>query len=335
MTKKNKSYLKRLKKRKKNIFASPYNFRGTLGYFFRRNKGLSKNNPENVKYIPNMITPNKINSMKYRIGFLGDIKDTTRASFTISKKLKLFIDDCDYLIANLEGTLTNKQGLYNSQMYTPEILDILSNFFNPEKFILSVANNHGGDFEEEDFINSINQFQDKGFQIIGTKNQPFYDIGEDFRIVTGTQWQNLESNHVSELNDAIIDKTKTNSFNLLFTHWGYEQELFPRKNIVQNAKKYLKSFNMIVGSHSQCPQPVACENIDGINKIIAYSLGNFNYTRESMDEKTYGIIIKAELGFDQNQNLDIGLLEWKFTKTDCSENGNFKVKIIDNFPYSC
>lgn len=63
--------------------------------------------------------------------------------------------------------------------------------------------------------------------------------------------------------------------NILFPHWGYELETYPRPEIVHLAKTYAREFDAILGHHPHTVQPFTTDRLRYGNRPIAYSLGDF------------------------------------------------------------
>jgi poly-gamma-glutamate capsule biosynthesis protein CapA/YwtB (metallophosphatase superfamily) len=240
-----------------------------------------------------------------------------------------FIEGSDFLIGNFEATLTSDKKRINRKRHKPQILDALANLFNPKKTYLSTANNHSADFSENRFSESVAQLKKRGFNVFGIEKTPFLDIADDLRVIGGTQWSNYPCDYVVELKES-SQYIKNDSFNLLFPHWGYEMELYPRIETIDKGKELLGKFNALVGHHSHNPQPISFIPFSNDNKLIAYSLGNFCDGKE-FEMHNYGILIKIEIGPDANDNWQVGKCIWTFLKTLSVSKIEFVVDIVDNF----
>jgi hypothetical protein len=121
------------------------------------------------------------------------------------------------------------------------------------------------------------------------------------------------------------------SFNILFPHWGYELELYPRIETVNHGNIMLNKFDAVIGHHSHCPQPISFSAIDNFNKLIAYSLGDFCFGSESKKLRVmkYGIVINLEIGTDSDGKWIIGKVEWNFVKSKSLSKKKTIVKIVD------
>ncbi|MFW9971057.1 MAG: CapA family protein, partial [Candidatus Odinarchaeota archaeon] len=312
----------------KNLLGSPYSLKENIGWFKRYVCGPSMNNHGNVQYISKSSVLNKI-TPKYTISFIGDIMDLNLRNLRISESVKKFVKGSDFLIGNFEAILTSDKKLINGKRHKPQIMRALENLFNPRKTFLSTANNHSGDYGEKSFQDSVKYLEKKGFNIFGTKKTPFLDLTHNLRVIGSTKWSNCHCDYLTKLEDA-TRYLKEDSFNLLFPHWGYEMELYPRTGTIGQGMKLLKKFDAIIGHHSHCPQPVSYIPIGSHNKLIAYSLGDF-CDGKKFEMHRYGIIIKIEIGTDVNGKWQVGKCAWNFLKTHSLSETEFIVEIVENF----
>ncbi|MFX0077217.1 MAG: CapA family protein [Candidatus Hermodarchaeota archaeon] len=313
---------------KKSLFGSPYPLKENFGWFKRLICGPSTNNSGNVHYLSKSTVLNKI-TPKYTISFIGDIMDLNLRDLVISDNVKHFIEGSDFLIGNFEATLTSEKKLINSKRHKPQIMDALASVFNPKKTYLSTANNHSADFGETNFSESVTQLKKRGFNVFGTEKNPFVDLAEDLRVIGCTQWSNHPCDYLVSIEDS-SQYLKDDTFNLLFPHWGYEMELYPRMETIKQGKELLNKFDAIIGHHSHNPQPVSFFPFDSDNKLIVYSLGDFCDGKE-FEMHNYGILLKIEIGTDAKGRWLIGKCEWTFLKTLSVSETEFIVDIADNF----
>ncbi len=309
--------------------ATPYNTTESIYWLIKHAFGLSKKNAGIVEAIPNSYTLNKDIKAKYRLIFVGDIMPSGDSFVNISPALRGFLNDADYLIANFEGVITESKKdaliLVSDRRHSKRILDMLADIFLPQKIYLSVANNHAADFGKEEFFKSVRILESRNFNVFGCNERPFVDINGDIRIICGTMWSNRPSDYVFMLEDA-QKQFRPKAFNFLYPHFGYEFELYPRPEIVTKAKELIKKFDALIGHHSHCPQPVSVESASGVNKLLAYSLGNFFSVRKTKKYQ-YGIILKVELGQNAQGDWLIGNIRWRLTKCIPLQNGDFTVDL--------
>jgi hypothetical protein len=330
------------KERRKNLYGSPYPLKESLGWVFRNVFGLSKKNKailDNKKVLkPEKTVINENIKPKYCIGFVGDIMDMKGYKLTIDKSVRDFFSDADYLVGNFEATITNKIASMTCQKHSPDIIQVLSGLFDAEKTYLSVANNHTGDFHKEIFLESINLLKNAGFHVFGYENISYINLNPDIRIITGSRWSNCQCEFLPGLEkpiDAAI--TKNIQFNILFPHWGYELELYPRQETINQGINFLTEQNIdaIIGHHSHCPQPVTIE-VDKVkekapSKLIAYSLGDF-CVGLTMKLYQYGILLKIWVGPSlKGDKFEIHAIDWSYNRCKKSNENEFCVEKIDKF----
>jgi hypothetical protein len=311
---------------------TPYSMKESIKRIRRTIFGPKKNNTCSVDYIPKSFQLNEI-TPKFTISFIGDIMAMNSKQLIIEQSVKQFIKGSDFLIGNFEGTITSEKKKLMDKRHKPQIMDTLETLFPPNKTFLSVANNHSGDFGVDRFSTSVNQLKERGFNVFGTEENPFIDLSDEIRVVGSTRWSNRPCNYLVELEDS-NRYIKEGSFNILFPHWGYELELYPRIEIINHGRISLEKFDALIGHHSHCPQPISFFPIDNRNKLIAYSLGDFCLGSESTKREVmqYGVVIKAEIGKDPEGKWLIGKVEWNFLKSFSLSKKKTVVKTVDIEP---
>ena len=317
---------------RQNIFlgvATPYNTRETAGWLIRNVVGLSRKNARFVEYIPNDYIFNKGLECRYKIVAIGDILPMNGRRLSIGKNLAEFVNDGDCLVGNFAGTITGAKRkrwpLALDQRHDPQIIDALSEFFPTKKTYLSVSNNHAGDFGKEEFLRSVKMLEARGFGVFGWNERPYALVNEDLRIITGTMWSNRACDYVFTL-DKAERYIKSGAFNLLYPHFGFELERYPRPDTIKLARSLIRKFDAIVASHPHCPQPVTREAVAGSDRLLAYSLGDFCCGLK-MKKYQYGIIIKAEVGQDRSGNWFLGKSQWRLVRCQPGADGHFSVDL--------
>ncbi|MHA1284921.1 MAG: CapA family protein [Promethearchaeota archaeon] len=302
---------------KRKRFAMPYSLKEGIGWLYRYYRGPKIKNEGNIQYIPSDFILNEIKPL-LALTFIGDIMELADRDLIIDESVKDFAKGSDYLIGNFEGTITNEKRIFMDQRHKPQIMDALESLFNPSKTYLNIANNHGCDFGEKIARNSIKMLENRGFNVFGIKDNPFIDINENIRIISGTQWSNRPCKFISKLEES-ERYIKPNILNILFPHWGYETELFPRLETIRLANFLLTKFDAIIGHHSHTPQPITYQEINNIKKLIAYSLGDFSFGLDIKEKRfkvfRYGIVLKVDIGEMENGKLQLGHIKWHFVKT--------------------
>ena len=311
---------------------TPYGFKENILWVIRRLLSrMDRDNDANIKYIPKRFLVDANIKKELTLIFTGDWLDLRGKDIKLGKQLKKFIRNSDYFIINLEKLITEENIWRKEHLHKPSIIETITELFAPEKTVISLANNHAGDGGKEKLEETLNMIEARGFNIIGLRNKPYIDLYDDFRIVGATKWSNLTCEYIVPFDSASI-ALKDNSFNILFPHWGYEFELFPRNEDVELARSYAEQFDAIIGHHSHCPQPVNIDTIQDKEKLVAYSLGTFCSVRKAVPYK-YGILLKVNFGRDSLNQWKIRKIKWTATKCSNFARKSCKVEIIKKLPF--
>ena len=298
--------------KKTKFWGCPYTLSEFLRITINNIVGPTKKYQNSTTFIKQEQILNNVDE-KFSLGFIGDIMPTENKRLIFDDSLKSFLSPTDYLIGNFEGSLFHGKNVMLGQKHQFEILDDLKNLKDPNKFFLSVANNHSADYGKDNFQKGIKHLQENGFNVFGKVEEPFIKINENISIAGFTDWSNQNENFLSRFNEIETLDKKMQDFNILYPHWGYELELYPSPNQIERAKTLLNKWDMIVGHHSHCPAPVTSNEHDQAKKLIAYSLGDFCIGK-NLNKYLYGIIIKVSVGKDFNGIWKAGTVSWKFTK---------------------
>jgi hypothetical protein len=325
------------------LFPTPYDFKESLSCTLRICFRAGKKNPLNVQFIDKKICLNSIEKQK-KIGFIGDIMHLFGRRVHFSPDLIDFLKGCDALIGNFEATITNQTRVRFALKQDEIIIDALKELFPPEKFYLSIANNHAGDFSESACRTSAQLLKDNGFHVFGFKESPFIDVNKNVRVWTGTMWSNEPCDYIAKFDDLLnFNKNKTDPgssggktdnilFNICYPHWGYEIELYPRADIVRRGLLLLEQFDMVIGHHPHLPQPIVNNRINSINKLTAYSLGDLHFCF-NLKKYIYSEVVTAEIGPDINGKWLTGNVNWSFTKSHSPNKNEIVVSLAEQIPF--
>jgi hypothetical protein len=316
-------------------FASPYGLRESVYWLRKRYTGVGDAHGSFVQTIPRSHVLNENVVPEYTLAFVGDIMPAWKKSVEIGDELKDFLHASDYVIGNLEGVVisSDKTPLFwvpFDLWHNDANLDNLSSIFPPARTYLSVANNHAGDLGETAFFASMEMLSLKDFNTFGSKYKPFCDLNDDIRVISGTMWLNRRNDFVFWLKDAHRYR-KQGAFNILFPHFGYEFELYPRPEMMDLAKAWLKDFDAVIGHHSHCPQPITAEPGPHGQQLLAYSLGDFTDYIDTPHYR-YGMAAKMSLGRCGQGPWLLGQVEWRFTQCTSLPDKTFRVDICEDLP---
>ncbi len=327
--------------RKKNIYASPYGLKESIYWLWKNafgwktniNKPLEISSllPEGETIINADVQPERC------IAAIGDIMDMHDRDLQISDNLRHFLNDSDYLLGNFEATITNLRASMTAQRHSEAIVDFFKQNFRSDRIFLSVANNHAADYSREIFDSSISRLKSEGIHMFGYDNHSYIDLNDEIRIITGSVWSNMIQNYVPDLSD--VEKIEKKKFNLLYPHWGYELEHYPRTENIKSAQRYLETQNIdvIIGHHSHCPQPVSIETINRRNRqlktIVAYSLGDF-CTGLKQKLYQYGLVVKIWLGkLKGTDQMGINKIDWRFIECKPTNQNCFEIRFSTEFKF--
>jgi hypothetical protein len=288
----------------------------------------------------------------FEIAFVGDLMSLGKKNLVLGPKISDWLQQSEYLIANLEAPLTLNRGyFYLKQFNHPRVLDILKALKKPERIFLSVANNHGNDFGNKELKQCVQIIEESGIGVFGTLDKPSITVAEKILIHGSTEWTNTSAEGLSWFDKELRPEKGNYDLRLLFSHWGYEFELFPRPSQVELAQSLLKSWDGIIGHHSHCPQPISLISQSTQSaqaaQVVAYSLGNFAiaYTKDLLN---YGLTVKLSIGLpidspthfsestDSSQTspaLVIGGLSWSFLKIQQLASQVVNVELCDECPF--
>ncbi len=328
--------MSKIKPPKRKRFQSPYSKWETLKWLWKTVR-ISKKNRGNVQFIPKTTSLNKI-TPKYTIVFVGDIMDLGDRSLEVSPELRKFIHNSDFFVGNFEATITDVKPRGMDQVHHEQVLSVLKELFPPSKTFLSISNNHSGDFGQEIFEDSLNKIHKAGFNTFGKVESPSIDLNPDIRLTTASMWSNRQCDFITKLEDIDNTQLKTSALNVLYPHWGYDLELYPRLATIELAKKYLVDFDAIIGHHTHAPQPITSLSIkvESSTKLCAYSLGDFCFGKlltKHFYNFNYGLILKTQIGKTDEGVWAIGNIVWSFTECIQKDSKTQFVEMKESNPY--
>ena len=314
-----------------SILDTPYNVRETMGWLWRNMAGIRTGNP--CRVVP--LTPGSVLNdgvcPSVRIGFLGDIMDMCGRRLQIAPDIHDFLSSCDFLIGNLEATVTTaRKPRPTAQRHDETILDAMADLFPPCRTFLSVANNHAGDFAAPVFRQSLLVIEKHGFHTFGHKARPVARINKKIRVMGATMWCNQISPDIVPFSD-MERYASSGFFNIAYPHWGYELEAYPRRVTVRTGRDLLRAFDAVIGHHSHTPQPLMSVTQPDRVQLIAFSLGDF-CTGLPFDKYRHGIVCRFDIGPDAAGVWNTGAVEWLYTRAHRDIAGGIRVEFRPDEP---
>jgi len=250
-----------------------------------------------------------------KIGFVGDIMMMNGHNLNFDPSVVDFFKDVKVIVGNLEGIVTDaKKHLFQQrhlidiplQSNDPSqtidtsqcnILSQLTNLLSPNiNWLLTLSNNHSIDYGNNAFHDSLIAIQSEPRINVFGRNDVKNVLVQGFpiNIASGTELSNQNTfTCTSRYRNAELWEYHKNDnnpngvyrFNILFPHWGYENERYIRKRIQKDATALLTSrqqtysnyqnyirrshdklilpsldpfrkWDLIFGHHSHTPQPI-------------------------------------------------------------------------------
>lgn len=271
--------------------------------------------------------------VQYAYNYGGGVYDFSNQFTYISD----YVKDSDLSITNYETT-TNPNRAYAGYpaFNTPgEYLKAIKNAgFN----VVTTANNHTLDTDEEGVFTTIDAIKEAGLDFVGTHKTDDEKIlykeinGIKIAILSYTYGCNgkvdlltprEEVGSVNYLHDDLIEKdikeAKKNGadFIIVYPHWGIEYETYPVKEVVEKAHKMVDwGADLVIGNHPHVVQPVEKYTTkSGRDGLIAYALGNFVSMQsfESFGDARVEQSLSIELNLEKdkkNGNKKIGEIKY-------------------------
>ena len=199
------------------------------------------------------------------IGFVGDIMPLMWREARVSPRVSDFFADCDHVVGNLEGIVSDEAWFPFLQKHTPAIFPYLARVAPAGRWVLGVANNHAPDYGDRGFTGTLAAIDAAGMQHVGSAARPRVDLGGGVTVTAWTEWTN---GHTSCVPTRDPGPPAPSGLHVAFPHWGYEFERAPREG---QRRALPAGYSAVVGHHSHVPQDP--EVVDG--RLVAWSLGNF------------------------------------------------------------
>lgn len=264
------------------------------------------------------------------LGFVGDImldREVEDVVLSIGKGDFKFVFDraeeklnkLDLLSGNLEGPISDKGrdlgSLYSFRMNPEASSGLIYAGFD----VLSMANNHAGDWGEDAIIDSISRLKDSGIETVGAgfseeeAYQPtIVEVGElkiallSFTESTGIYRGSnvaLATEAKVRENVASLKEVHPADFIVVYFHFGDEYQKEPNERQKKLSRMAVDAgARLVVGSHPHVTQ--------GMEKykegFIFYSLGNFVFDQYFSNETMRGGLLKVFVESDgEVSNLEL------------------------------
>lgn len=250
-----------------------------------------------------------------------------------------FVKDSDLSITNYETTSNpNREYAGFPAFNAPPVY--LKNIKDAGFDVVTTANNHSLDTDEEGVQTTIDAAKEAGLDYVGSKEKESDKIlykeinGMKIAILAYTYGANGKEdllnlreevdslNYLHEENiKSDIEEAKTNGadFIIVYPHWEIEYQSYPQETTVELAHKMIDwGADLVIGNHPHVVQPVEIyKNEDGKEGLIAYALGNF-ISNQSLE-------VNGDIRCEQALSIELNLKKNE-------KNGNKKISDIKLHP---
>jgi poly-gamma-glutamate synthesis protein (capsule biosynthesis protein) len=281
--------------------------------------------------------------------FVGDIMMTRYVEKRIKKlnkeyiypfeKILNYLKSFDYVIANLEGPISDK-GVKVGSKYSfrmkPEVAEALS---KANINIVNLANNHIFDYGKVAFEDTLKNLEKNNIKYFGNSYEPLIIEKEGVKIGFLGFSDFLKHLEVKEnktgiatINDnisEIIKKAKEKVDILIVSfHWGEEYKKIANERQRKIAKIAIDSgADLVIGHHPHVIQDIEKYK----DKFIFYSLGNFifdqNFSKETMIGGGVEVYIKTQTKQTERR---LGRITKTQTNADYMQTNADLIPIIQN-----
>ena len=214
------------------------------------------------------------------------------------KEMERYLIGSDYRVANLEGTISEKESLYTHEppfvfTFAPTFVEAMKPFID----VVSLANNHADDYGESGEEETRRRLDELDIQWFGgsTSSETVYRIDKDGIVISLVGYHQFGTS-IEDIERVIQQEDASGRFVIVFPHWGEEYIASPQSGQREKAKRMIAAgADLIIGSHPHVVQGI--ETIDGVPVI--YSMGNFVFDQmfgETTKGMTVGVILNAKGG---------------------------------------
>ncbi len=288
-------------------FSSPYSWADNLDWLRHYLFGPAGKPVGRMGFLPQTTQLESL-SPELTIAFLGDVMPPRGRGLRVGEGLREFLGGVDRLVLNLEGVISRDRRAWNGLRHDPAIMTFLESLFPAARTIVCCANNHAADCGWSEFKRSCDLLEGRGFTVIGSRDRPATLLDGQVRVAACTAWSNQRADYLARLVQTDVAGSPA-AFSILFPHWGHEFHLYPSRRQTRQATRLLRRWDMIVGHHPHCPQPVTVHR----GRLVAYSLGDlvFGTGDRRFD---HGVALRVAIGRTPDGARRAGRVDWRFTR---------------------
>lgn len=299
----------------------------TVVYYKKPDEALERQLKEDYRVQVTIVATGDIMFHTPQIKSALDLKSGEYNFDDMFKSVKKYIKEADLAIGNFETVTAGPEHGYRGYPTFNTPKSSIRTLRDIGYDILSTANNHSLDVGKEGLVETIENIQSFGLKNVGTYKEPAKEIliedvkGIKVAVMSYTYGCNgLESRLTEEelkymVNFIDEDKIKNDiklakeqaDIVVIYIHWGNEYQRKPSEFQLSLAEKMFDwGADIILGSHPHVIQKAELKSINGQEKYIIYSMGNFisNQRYETIKNRYTedGVIVKIYLEKDFVQN---------------------------------
>jgi poly-gamma-glutamate synthesis protein (capsule biosynthesis protein) len=260
-----------------------------------------------------------IGDMMFSRGVENVVLKRAEGDFSYMLKNSDFIKNADIAFGNLEGPVSDKgedlKNLYSFR-FKPEVAGVLAESgFD----VLSIANNHIGDWGREAFEDTLKNLNDHNILAVGggtTKEGAasvkiiekdgikfgflaFSDVGPNWMEAGDTESGILLAND-KRFSSIVREASNKSDVLIVSFHFGEEyQSTYNRRQKLLAQRAIDSGAKIVIGHHPHVVQDVTTYR----NGVIAYSLGNFIFDQNFSEETMRGLAL--EIVFDKDKVVSV------------------------------
>lgn len=244
-----------------------------------------------------------------RIAAVGDINLRNQLGNSAFVNIENILKEADISFANLETVITQSDlPISNKAVVMKTSKDIARISLKNELFsVVNIGNNHIFDYYEQGLIDTLNYLEENNINYIGIANSEeksfatsvfcINDLSVIFVGAATMEHKNYGNSYVPTVNNELLDFIRTSAqkydYVIVSMHWGTELTISISKEQNRLGKELIDAgASVILGHHPHVVQGVEKYN----NGLIFYSLGNFNFDINEINENSkVSMILELEL----------------------------------------
>lgn len=236
---------------------------------------------------------------KINILAVGDINLKNKFGNSAFGNVQNILKKADISFANLETVITQSDfPISNKAVVIKTSKDIAKINLNKELFdVVNIGNNHIFDFYERGLIDTLNYLEENNIEYIGIANSEKKSFAtSDFHIngisvifvgAATMEHKNYANYYVPTVNNELLEFIRTSAkkydYVIVSMHWGTELTISVSKEQEQLGKELINAgASVILGHHPHVVQGFEKYK----NGLIFYSLGNFNFDINGINENS-------------------------------------------------